>query len=112
MSHLGIGPELLTNDQLNAVLTKHAFERLSGGRPRGDEDPDHHSRKGVSGDWRRHFTEAHVDRFKRLYNPLLLKTGYEVSENWGLDCGDGPGGEATKRRRREFEVPMETTNSQ
>ena len=85
LSHLGIRPGLIADDQLDAILKRQSFERITGGRRPGEENPKHHFRKGVSGDWRCHFTEAHVEHFKRLYNPVLLKTGYEQREDWALD---------------------------
>src|SRR5262245_3654477 len=33
------------------------FERLTGGRSRGEDDVWSHERKGVAGDWRNHFTD-------------------------------------------------------
>jgi hypothetical protein len=73
-------PEAVVRD----AVEHHAFERMSGGRAAGTADAGHHFRKGVPGDWRNHFTTRHVDYFKLLYNPLLLKLGYETSDDWSL----------------------------
>jgi hypothetical protein len=39
-------------------------------------------RKGVSGEWRQHFTQAHVSMFKECAGDLLIKLGYETDLNW------------------------------
>jgi hypothetical protein len=40
------------------------------------------ARKGVVGDWRSHFTSAHVDRFKAGAGDLLISLGYERDSSW------------------------------
>ncbi len=62
----------------------YRFDRLSGGRTRGKENPYSHYRKGIPGDWINYFTEEHVAYFKSQYNDLLLKTGYERHPDWNL----------------------------
>jgi hypothetical protein len=44
-----------------------SFEKLSGGRAKGQENKNSHFRKGVSGDWKNYFTED------------LEKTVYEIA---------------------------------
>ncbi len=69
------------------LTTRHSFARLSGGRAPGQEDLGSHYRKGVAGDWKEHFTPAVTDRFKELYNDVLIDAGYETSEDWrGADA--------------------------
>jgi lipopolysaccharide transport system ATP-binding protein len=58
------------------------FERLTGGRPRGHERLDSHERKGVAGDWRRHFTDRITRAFKARFGDLLVATGYEKDLHW------------------------------
>jgi hypothetical protein len=58
------------------------FSKLSGGRSKGSEDEASHYRKGLPGDWRNHFTDRHKDFFKKNYNELLIKLGYETDDNW------------------------------
>lgn len=55
---------------------------MSGGRKKGQENVKNHFRKGVPGDWRNQFTEAHIAKFKSEFNPLLLKLGYETDPGW------------------------------
>jgi hypothetical protein len=84
---LGILPHLVNEWTVRDVVERYSFERMSGGRKKGQEDPRHHFRKGTPGDWRNHFTALHVEYFKSLYNPLLLKLGYEADERWS-EFGD------------------------
>jgi hypothetical protein len=67
---------------LRRILSEHTFERQSGGRSCGDEDRSHHFRKGVWGDWRNHFTDLHVERFKELYQDVVELLGYESDDDW------------------------------
>lgn len=39
-------------------------------------------RKGVSGDWRRHFGEDHIRVFKQMAGEVLILLGYERDLNW------------------------------
>ncbi len=70
---------------LAEVAARHSFARLSGGRRPGQENLRSHYRKGVAGDWKNHFTPAVIDRFKQLYNDVLIDAGYETSEDWCAD---------------------------
>ncbi|MGO9271381.1 MAG: methyltransferase domain-containing protein [Terriglobia bacterium] len=79
---MGIVPLVVGYEELHALILKNSFENLSGGRTPGSEDGAHHYRRGVPGDWRNHFTNQHIAYFKALYNPLLLKLGYEESNDW------------------------------
>ena len=59
-----------------------SFERLSGGRKRGEEDPASFFRKGVAGDWRSVFTERDRRVFKEAAGDLLIELGYEDDYDW------------------------------
>lgn len=78
-NHLAIPIEL---GQIAELVERHRFEKLSGGRHAGEEDLGSHYRKGVQGDWRRHFTPRLKDRFKEAYNDLLVRGGYERDDSW------------------------------
>ncbi len=69
---------------LNAILEQKSFKRMSGGRKKGQENVKNHFRKGVPGDWRNQFNEAHVAKFRSEFNPLLLKLGYETDSDWAV----------------------------
>ncbi|NMC13295.1 MAG: hypothetical protein GYA34_10495 [Chloroflexi bacterium] len=64
------------------VVEECRFERLSGGRQRGEENVDHHYRKGVAGDWRYIFTPKVKDAFKSRFEDILILSGYENSMDW------------------------------
>jgi Sulfotransferase domain len=68
--------------RLEEVVSRNRFEKLSGGRERGQEDIKSHYRKGVHGDWQNHFTPAITRRFKQLYGDLLVLAGYERGIDW------------------------------
>jgi len=59
-----------------------SFERLSGGRERGEEDSSSFFRKGVAGDWRGFFTEEDRRIFKQEAGELLIDLGYEKDAGW------------------------------
>jgi hypothetical protein len=75
-------PRKFTAKDLAAILDRYDFAKQSGGRKPGQEDPKSHYRKGVPGDWKNHFTEEHKTSFKQNFNDLLVKLGYEQSDNW------------------------------
>lgn len=63
------------------LVERFSFERMAGRRP-GQEDRRHHFRRGVPGDWRRHFSDRHRRLFKRLYPGVLQRLGYETDDDW------------------------------
>ncbi len=69
-------------DRFIEVVLANRFERITGGRPRGEEDVTAHERKGVQGDWRRYFTEPVRRAFKDEFGDLLVATGYEADLDW------------------------------
>lgn len=68
--------------RLHRAIAKESFERLSGGRERGQEDVTAHYRKGIAGDWRNYFDEPLKDAFKERYGDLLIAAGYERDNDW------------------------------
>jgi hypothetical protein len=58
------------------------FEKMTG-REAGDaESPTAKARKGVAGDWKRHFTIRDGRIFHRIAGEQLLKYGYESDPYW------------------------------
>lgn len=53
-----------------------SFVKLSGGRPRGQEDRDSFFRRGVAGDWRNHLTPEMNAAFCQAAGPAMSRTGY------------------------------------
>jgi len=58
-THCGIQ---LSDEMISHLLRDYSFERLSGGRQPGKEDPLSHFRKGISGDWKNYFILNAPDR--------------------------------------------------
>lgn len=69
-------------ERLHEIIVANRFERLTAGRPRGQEDVAAHERKGIAGDWRNYFTPRIKDAFKARFNYLLIATGYEEDAYW------------------------------
>lgn len=72
----------VSHERLREVVESTRFERVTGGRRRGEEDVTQHMRKGVAGDWRNHFTDRTKDVFKLRCGRLLVALGYESDDNW------------------------------
>ena len=58
------------------VYDRHRFQKLTGGRDPGTEDPHDHYRKGVAGDWRNHFDAGLCTYFREATGDLLAVLGY------------------------------------
>lgn len=58
------------------------FERMSGGRVRGEEMATAPVRKGVSGEWKKYFTRRDGERFCKHAGDLLQALGYESGDAW------------------------------
>lgn len=65
-----------------SIVYEHDFFWISKGRTPGQEDIKSHFRKGIPGDWKNHFKEEHKRNFKKNFNDLLIKLGYESNDNW------------------------------
>ena len=61
---------------VRACVDATSFDQLSGGRPRGEEDPASFFRKGIAGDWRNWFTAEQQARFEETAGVLLERLGY------------------------------------
>jgi hypothetical protein len=72
----------VTDEIFEESLEENSFEKLSGGRKKGQENRDSHYRKGTAGDWKNHFNERHITYFKSALNDILVKYGYEKDSNW------------------------------
>ena len=68
--------------RLRRAIKRARFERVSGGRTRGQEDVNAHQRKGIAGDWRNYFTPAVKEAFKERAGPILIAAGYERDGDW------------------------------
>jgi lipopolysaccharide transport system ATP-binding protein len=68
--------------RLAEIIQANRFERLTEGRPRGQEDIRAHERKGIAGDWRNYFSAEVTRRFKSRFGGVLCATGYEQDSQW------------------------------
>ncbi len=64
------------------VINTHSFLATSGGRRRGEENEFSHRRKGVTGDWRNHFSRQTGEMFETVFPGLLTDCGYERANDW------------------------------
>lgn len=69
-------------EQIATIVADNVFERNSGGRSPGQEDPLAEWRKGVVGDWRGRFTDEDRRVFKATAGTLLVELGYEEGTDW------------------------------
>lgn len=77
--HLPIDKRLLSELERSKLANeKDLREELRSGGLRTRST----ARKGIVGDWRNHFTDAHKARFKQLAGDLLIEAGYERDLNW------------------------------
>jgi hypothetical protein len=67
----------------NSLIKDHSFERKAN-RKKGNEDVHSHMRKGISGDWKNHFSPEMVETFKKETGDLVVRMGYEKDEDWHL----------------------------
>jgi hypothetical protein len=67
----------LSDSYVAWALDRFSFERLAGGRAKGEEDQGSHYRRGVAGDWRNHLTEAHLAAFRERFGDLTGRLGYQ-----------------------------------
>lgn len=72
----------VTSAAFREIVISNQFEKLTSGRQRGVEDQWSHERKGVSGDWKNHFTNRIKEEFKKKFGQLLVDTGYETDLSW------------------------------
>jgi hypothetical protein len=68
--------------RVEEIVAAHSFQRLSGGRVRGEEDRDSFFRRGRVGDWREHFSVRNLEVYKGLIGDSLIEFGYEKDLDW------------------------------
>jgi hypothetical protein len=76
LAFLGIDAD---DASVHACVEGASFEKLAGGRTRGEEDASSFFRKGVVGDWREHFDAAAERRFGAKGGRLLAELGYATA---------------------------------
>ena len=69
-------------EEIRRIAESHSFQRMSGGRSRGQEQSGSFVRKGVAGDWVNHFTPEIRDLYKGKIGSFLIEMDYEQDDNW------------------------------
>lgn len=69
-------------ETVRRCIKASSFEKKSGGRRTGEEEPSSFYRKGVAGDWKNVFTERDKQIFKEFAGDLLISLGYEKDNDW------------------------------
>jgi len=73
-------PVKLNSKIVSSIVEKNTFEKMTGGRKVSKENVKSHYRKGISGDWKNHFKEIHLNFFENTYPGLIEKLGYEIGQ--------------------------------
>jgi hypothetical protein len=68
-------------DRVRRTISKYSFKNLSG-RNSGQEDKKSFLRKGISGDWKTHFSLEAKQVFNYYAGDVLVKLGYEKDNSW------------------------------
>jgi len=66
-----------SESMVHACKDLSSFEKLSGGRKRGEEDRNSFYRKGVVGDWKIYFSDEDLKFFNRIGGDMMKELGYE-----------------------------------
>ncbi|MEE2912291.1 MAG: sulfotransferase domain-containing protein [Planctomycetota bacterium] len=69
-------------ETIGKIVEEHSFNKMSGGRSRGDSSETAFVRKGVVGDWKNHFTPQLREQFGKLIAELLIETADEEDDSW------------------------------
>jgi hypothetical protein len=64
-------------ETISTIVDRHSFEAMSGGRSAGQQNDTSFFRKGVSGDWRNHFTPELTEMFRARIGDSLEGFGYD-----------------------------------
>jgi hypothetical protein len=70
----------IPREDLEPLLSRLSFKRLSGGRKQGEENKHHKYRSGAAGDWKKYFSARLHDRFEELVGDLPNQFGYEAAD--------------------------------
>ena len=68
-------------ERAQEIADNYSFKKMSGRKP-GQENKGSFVRKGVSGDWKNHFTREARLAFDKFAGDQLIRTGYEPDRAW------------------------------
>lgn len=66
-------------EAIQTAIDASSFERLSGGRQRGDQDPNSHYRRGEVYGWRDEMTPEEIRIAEQAGGSLMKELGYEIT---------------------------------
>jgi len=66
----------IPEDELKELLEEYDFNKLSGGRSKGEEKNTSHFRKGVAGDWVNHFDDDISNKMNEVVGDLIQGFAY------------------------------------
>jgi len=69
-------------ETIQSIVTANSFEKLSGGRKRGDTDNKSFFRSGTSGNWKICLTSELNELYKDIIGEFLIEFGYEKDKSW------------------------------
>lgn len=64
-------------ETIDSIVAANSFAAMSGGRGRGEEDPQSFVRKGVSGEWRERFPPDVLEEYRAIIGDLAAELGYD-----------------------------------
>ena len=72
---------------VKSIVNRNRFDRLSRKpwqaiRKSGKQNQRSHFRKGIVGDWKNHFSEEHISRYKKIAGDVLIEWKYEENCEW------------------------------
>ena len=70
--------QALPEPAVSSAVRRKSFERLSGGRKKGEENVESHYRKGKAGDWKNHLSADHLASFEAQHPGLVERLGYSA----------------------------------
>jgi len=71
-----------SQDTIRRIVDTHSFNKMSGGRNRGVPSENSFARKGVSGDWKNHFTPEVRKQYGKVIADFLIQNGDEQNTDW------------------------------
>jgi hypothetical protein len=79
VKHFGLNS---SQERIRNIVESHSFQKLSGGRKRGEQHSGSFFRKGIAGDWKTYFTNEINDLYKARAGNVFVDFGYEENGSW------------------------------
>jgi 2-polyprenyl-3-methyl-5-hydroxy-6-metoxy-1,4-benzoquinol methylase len=73
---------------IEKCVRENTFKIMSGGREAGNDAFSEKARKGQAGDWKNYFTRRDGELFNEHAGDLLVRYGYEESDDWVRELPD------------------------